>query len=242
MEIEIINDWLVAETEITKSTNDDALFFELPKDGNKKFVFCAKKQTSGRGRLGRKWDDGEGNLMFSAIVKCSNNDAGRLALVSGISVLKTIKEYDASANLSLKWPNDVLLNDKKVCGILIERKDDANMVVGIGVNIKNAPVLENKHYQATSLQDCKIAATRKDFLRRFLKIFNEWLEKIEKKEFNFIKETWMNNAKNINQPVEIENIKGKTAGKLIGVDEECAIIVEKDNKQIKIYTGDVSYL
>ena len=242
MEIKEINNWFVIETETTKSTNDDALVFTLSKIGDKKFIFCTKRQTCGRGRLGRSWSDGEGNLMFSAIVTCTNENAGRLALISGISVLETIKSYKSSADLSLKWPNDVLLENKKVCGILIERKDEINLVVGIGVNIKNSPILNGCSYQATNLSECGIITTREEFLCRFLEIFNVWLEKIEKKEFNAIQQAWIKNAKSINQMVEIENIKEKIAGKLLGINEKGALVLEKNGKQIAVLSGDVHYL
>lgn len=234
--------WIIIDNEITKSTNDDALNFALPESGSKRFIFSAKKQTGGRGRLGRKWQNGEGNLMFSAIVPCDNENSGILALVCGICVLETIKCFAPQAEIKLKWPNDILLEDKKVCGILLERKDEKYMVAGIGVNIKNAPILKNSLYQAASLQNCGIFVTREDFLAKFLEIFNEWLEKIARKELVTIKETWIKNAKGINKKIEIENIKGKITGKLIGVDDNGALILEESGNTVTILTGDVHYL
>ena len=93
----------------------ETVTFALPESGSKRFIFSAKKQTGGRGRLGRKWQNGEGNLMFSAIVPCDNENSGILALVCGICVLETIKSFAPQAEIKLKWPNDVLLEDKKVC-------------------------------------------------------------------------------------------------------------------------------
>ena len=232
MDVKTINDWIISEVKLTGSTNNDALAFVLPETGNKKFCFSAEKQTNGRGRLGRKWNNGAGNLMFSLIVKCENYNVGRLALICGISVLQTIQSFDASKNLALKWPNDVLL----------ERKDEEYMVAGLGVNIKNAPILENNLYKATSLKDCGISVTKEKFLGRFFEIFDNWLEKIEKKEFNAIKETWTQNAKGINQDIEVENIKGRIVGKLMGVDETGALVLQKNNASVTILTGDVHYL
>ena len=242
MKIQQINDWWLIESKVTKSTNDDALNFELPKNDNKKFAFSAERQTGGRGRLGRKWNDGEGNLMLSSIVTCSNEDVGRLALISGICVLQAIKFFAGTVDVKLKWPNDVLLNNKKVCGILLERKDEKNMVVGIGVNIKNAPMLSNCTYQATSLKENDIFVEKYEFLRRFFEIFDEWLEKIEKREFNEIQNFWNANAKGINEQIEIRNVKENILGRLIGVDENGALLLEKDGKASSIVAGDICYL
>ena len=237
MQAKSFSHWVIIESEVTKSTNDDALNFVIPENECRNFVFSTKRQTGGRGRLGRKWSDGNGNLMFSAIVKCDAKNSGLLSLVCGISVLQTIKFFAEDADVKLKWPNDVLLEDKKVCGILIERKDENYVVVGIGVNIKNSPVLQNVGYQATSLKECQIAVSKDDFLQQFLNIFDEWLAKIVKKEFN-----WISSAKGINEKVEIKNMEEKITGKLIGVDENGAVVIEKDGKKISVFAGDVNYL
>lgn len=242
MQAKNFSHWVIIESEVTKSTNDDALNFVMPENECRNFVFSAKKQTGGRGRFGRKWSDGEGNLMFSAIVKCDAKNSGLLSLVCGISVLQTIKFFAENADVKLKWPNDVLLEDKKVCGILIERKDENYVVVGIGVNIKNSPVLQNAGYMATSLKECKINVSKDVFLPQFLNIFDEWLAKIAKKEFNAVQEAWISSAKGINEEIEIKNMEEKITGKLVGVDENGAVVIEKNGEKISVFAGDVSYL
>lgn len=106
----------------------------------------AERQNAGRGRQGREWFDGHGNFMGSTVVTLGPNDppAYTLALVAGLAVYEALVPLlpDPSA-LMLKWPNDVLLQHAKLCGMLLERQD-ATVVVGIGVNLAAAPSVEGR--------------------------------------------------------------------------------------------------
>jgi BirA family transcriptional regulator, biotin operon repressor / biotin---[acetyl-CoA-carboxylase] ligase len=104
----------------------------------------AGRQTAGRGRLGRTWVSERGNLFASTLVRLQPGDpfAPSLALVAGLAVHDMLAALIAShRRVSLKWPNDVLLDGAKVAGILLEREAGA-IVVGLGVNIMHAPSLE----------------------------------------------------------------------------------------------------
>lgn len=101
----------------------------------------ADRQTAGKGRQGRNWSDGAGNFMGSTVVKLAPSDppAPTLALLAGIALYETVAGLVASPSaLQLKWPNDLLLNDAKLAGILLERIDES-VIVGIGVNLAQAP-------------------------------------------------------------------------------------------------------
>lgn len=105
----------------------------------------ADRQTAGRGRLGRPWDDGLGNFMGSTVVRLTASDPSpaTLALVVGVALAKVMKIFATSVALQLKWPNDVLVDGAKCSGILLERSGDA-VVVGIGVNLASAPDLPDR--------------------------------------------------------------------------------------------------
>lgn len=105
----------------------------------------ADRQTAGRGRLGRPWDDGLGNFMGSTVVRLTASDPSpaTLALVVGVALAKVMKIFAPSVALQLKWPNDVLVDGAKCSGILLERSGDA-VVVGIGVNLASAPDLPDR--------------------------------------------------------------------------------------------------
>ena len=106
----------------------------------------ADRQTAGRGRLGREWRDGAGNFMGSttAAILPSDPAAPTLALVAGLALHETLKALAPGAgNYALKWPNDVLLDNAKLAGVLLERAGD-HVVIGIGVNLVAAPDLPDR--------------------------------------------------------------------------------------------------
>jgi len=106
----------------------------------------ADRQTAGRGRLGRAWFDGLGNFMGSTVVRIAESDpaAGTLALVTGLAVLEvTAPLVPPPAQALLKWPNDLLIGEAKLCGVLLERCGDA-VIVGVGVNLAAAPQVDGR--------------------------------------------------------------------------------------------------
>lgn len=102
----------------------------------------ARTQTAGRGRLGRVWLSPQGSLAISVILKPSLVALPRLIMVASLAVVRTIKKV-ANLEAHIKWPNDVLIKGKKVCGILIENEVTGNQVdfaiIGIGININFNP-------------------------------------------------------------------------------------------------------
>ncbi|MEO0033744.1 MAG: hypothetical protein RIS94_3502, partial [Pseudomonadota bacterium] len=106
----------------------------------------ADRQSAGRGRAGRSWSDGFGNLMGSTVVHLRASDVmpQTLALVAGVAAYRSVvASAPGLADLALKWPNDLLVGQAKLAGILLERHAD-HVVVGIGVNLANAPDLPDR--------------------------------------------------------------------------------------------------
>ena len=106
----------------------------------------ADRQGAGKGRQGRTWIDGVGNFMGSTVVWPAPSDPapGTLALVVGLAVLEAVAPLVPPPHRpQLKWPNDVLIGAAKLCGVLLERVNDA-VVIGIGVNLATAPVIEGR--------------------------------------------------------------------------------------------------
>ncbi|EIZ80274.1 BirA family transcriptional regulator [Novosphingobium sp. Rr 2-17] len=106
----------------------------------------ADRQTAGRGRLGRPWNDGFGNFMGSTVVRPASGDppTASLALMAGVAVHESVSLFlDKGCDLRLKWPNDLMLNDGKLAGILLEMVAGV-VIVGIGVNLAIAPKVEGR--------------------------------------------------------------------------------------------------
>lgn len=123
----------------------------------------ANRQKAGRGRQGRVWNDGAGNFMGSTIVRLHASDppAPTLSLVAGVATFVAIDTAAPDiSGLTLKWPNDVLLKDAKLAGILLERIGDV-VIVGVGVNIAQAPLVSDR--DVASLATSRHAVTRDAF-------------------------------------------------------------------------------
>lgn len=112
----------------------------------------ADRQTAGKGRQGRVWFDGYGNFMASTVVRLAAGDPppSTLALATGLAVFETVSPLIPPPHQArLKWPNDVLIGEAKLCGVLLERSGDA-VIVGIGVNLAAAPQVEARSTIALS--------------------------------------------------------------------------------------------
>ncbi len=105
----------------------------------------ADRQTAGRGRLGRDWNDGQGNFMGSTVVHLTAGDPSpaTLALVAGVALAKAVVALAPDVGPTLKWPNDLLIDGAKCAGILLERSGNS-VVIGIGVNLVTAPELPDR--------------------------------------------------------------------------------------------------
>lgn len=117
-------------------------------------VFQAYIQTEGRGRHGREWQSPKGNLYLSVIVQPSRPqmDWPGVSLVTGLALAETISPLIDQTYLTLKWPNDVLVDGKKMAGILLEVYK-GTVIIGIGVNLSEAPSIAANGWPATVLGD-----------------------------------------------------------------------------------------
>lgn len=140
--------WRIFHRDVTVSTNLDA------RGGAPGDVFTAGFQTGGRGRLDHRWLSAPGeNLMMSAVLDVGGfepEEAATLPLTAGVSVVRALAGYCAPSAPMLKWPNDVLVGGRKLAGILCERHED-NVIVGIGVNVRQREFAPEIASRATSL-------------------------------------------------------------------------------------------
>ncbi len=234
------NNWQIYRYESLTSTNDEIKkFCAEPK---RRPVVQTRFQTAGRGRRGRTWQSLDGNLFFSAATEFPIKDLGVLVLISGLSVLQTVRFFAPNADIKLKWPNDVLLNDAKVSGILLEKGPQDYIIIGIGVNTAQSPHTSDMLYPVTSLHEADINVTADDFLQRFLTIFNMYLELYATGNITQIRRQWLENAKGLGQPLQVCQDNRKQTGVFHGIDENGALLLENNNGISKILVGDVFYI
>lgn len=208
-------------------------------------VVISEKQTSGRGRRGRKWESPEGGIAISFILKpnVSPERAPQMTLISSLALVETLNKIHNGLNAKIKWPNDILLSGKKISGILTELSADMEkinyVVVGVGVNLNST--VENLPENATSL---KIETKEQVSIKQFLKSFFDHYDKLYLEYLNGgidqIIERWKKNSDTLGKKVKIIGINETYEGLAKDIDENGALILKTDKKEIKVYSGDVS--
>jgi len=141
----ILESGLVARVDYHESigsTSDRALELGASGEGPLPLLVLAERQTAGRGRGENRWWSDEGALTFSLLLEAEQLPIGdwpKIALVAGLAVCRALEQLVLAAELKVKWPNDVYLNGRKVCGILSESVPGTRdrLVVGIGINVNN---------------------------------------------------------------------------------------------------------
>ena len=161
-------DYIYKEYDSVTSTNDVAkqLINEYCPEGT---IIYTREQTDGRGRRGRAWQDKKGETLATSLVlypTLPQEYISCITLVAALSVRAAIKNF-SSLECKIKWPNDVICSDKKICGILTERifvEGKSAVIVGIGVNVKNQEFPEELEDKATSIFN-EVAAEKEEMRR-----------------------------------------------------------------------------
>lgn len=163
--------WRIHHRAETASTNIDA------REGSHGDVFTADFQTSGRGRLDHRWLSPPGvNLLMSAVLDVggiSPEEAATFPLVAGLSVVKALPERIRGDKVMLKWPNDVLLGNRKLAGILCERHGDT-VIAGIGVNVGKQEFAPEIAARATFLGEDSVLPVRERILESLGGYYGRW--------------------------------------------------------------------
>lgn len=232
----------------TESTNIIAR--EIASSVEEGTVVIAESQTQGRGRLGRKWLSPEGGVWLSIILKPRIQPlyAPRITLLAGVAVTKTIRSYGLPARI--KWPNDVLIDGKKVCGILTEIEAEIDLidycVIGIGVdaNVDTESFPEEFRDSSTSLKkELGHEINRVEFVQKLLEEFESLYLEFQKDGFSSILEEWRDMSTTIGEWVKITTQTRTIYGEAIGVDNEGALIVEtSEGKLERVVAGNCEHL
>lgn len=235
-----INNWKLFRYEEVESTNDTAK--ELCSDQRENFyVVTAQRQTKGRGRRGRQWISQEGNLFFSLALEFETEKLGSMVLLTSLSLLQTIKTYNPNADVALKWPNDVLLNNAKISGILIEKAIGHYWVIGIGVNIKKTPVSKEINYDVISLEQSGIHTTADMFMKNFLQIFSQNMVLLETQGFDKLKNLWLKYAKDLGKTIKVQLEHKTLEGLFSGIDNNGFLLLKTETGIITITAGEIFY-
>ena len=201
----------------------------------------ADRQTAGRGRQGRGWFDGQGNFMGSTIVRPGPGDppAHTLSLVAGVALCETVRPLCPAERMPvLKWPNDLLVGGAKLSGILLESTGSA-VVIGIGVNLKQAPDLADR--ATIALTAFGPAPDRDGFARELARNFAEILLSWRTYGLDPILRRWSALAMPEGTPLAVHEPGGiRIEGAFAGLAEDGSLRLRlADGACRAIYAGDV---
>jgi BirA family transcriptional regulator, biotin operon repressor / biotin---[acetyl-CoA-carboxylase] ligase len=184
-------------------------------------LVTADEQTAGRGRQGREWVAAPGDALLVSLVLREPGEA--LPLAAAVAVCEALP-----VEAAIKWPNDIWIGRAKVAGILVEaRPQEGWAVLGIGVNVRDAPPLEH----VTSLNS---AIGTEELLERLLLALDAWLSR----PLPEVLAAWRSRDALLGEPVRWQNGSGKG----VGIDEGGALLVETDSGRVALQAGEVHLL
>jgi BirA family transcriptional regulator, biotin operon repressor / biotin---[acetyl-CoA-carboxylase] ligase len=231
------------------STNDEA--FRLGSAGAPEgTALIANSQHAGKGRMQRVWHSPAGSNIYTSIIlrpKITPARAPQISILAGVAVAEELESY-CPDRIKLKWPNDVLIDGKKVCGILSQMKTIVSevdfIVLGIGINV-------NINYNEFPKEICNMATSlaietgreisSQELIIRLYENLAKWYKQLLRDGFGRIKEKWLSMSPMIGQTVQIMFQEEAVSGKAIGIDEDGSLILlAAGNKEFKVSAGDAT--
>ncbi len=214
-----------------------------------KTVIIAISQTSGRGRFDRKWVDlGKGNLFMTIVLKPSNSFEevyANLTQYLSVVLTKILEEYGLSPKI--KWPNDVLVNDAKISGILCETvmqgTNFKGLVLGIGVNLNadkgDLKQIKEKVATALNIELEREYVDKNLFTEKLLNEFFKNYEEFLKQGFLMIKKEYIERCNFLGKEISVKVFNDKKSGIAKTINDNGELVIEKNNDEFILTMGDI---
>ena len=209
----------------------------------------AKSQTKGRGRRGREWESKDGNLYTTGLytLAIGAKQAANLSFVAALAVRNTIAHYLPNRMVKLKWPNDVLVDDKKIAGILLESwlsHGEIKIAIGIGINIVAAP--QDPNINACTIQEflpSKMPApSREDVLELLASSFESYLGLWREQGFERIRLDWISHAIGLGEQVVVRLHDSEKVGIFKDINSSGELVLGHEDKSFELISaGDVFF-
>ena len=212
-------------------------------------IVIADKQTNGRGRFDRTWIDlGEGNLFMTIILKPSssfNEVYANLTQYLSVVLVKILEEYGLSPKI--KWPNDVMVNDAKISGILSETvmqgSNFKGIVLGIGVNLNtdkgDLKQIKERVATALNIELNREYIDKKLFTEKLLNEFFKNYEEFLKLGFSMIKKEYVQKCNFLNKEISVQVFNKKKSGIAKRINDNGELVLEKNNIEFILTMGDI---
>lgn len=209
-------------------------------------LISAEEQTAGRGREGRPWAQLRGNFAGSFLIEATRallGAPGAVSLLSGLAIRDALIGFGASAaDLALKWPNDVLLKERKVAGVLAEMVEDDTrraFIIGIGVNLREAP--SETMFPAAAVFGAA-APDPKLFGDRLGEALLHWVKGAEDKGTPLIFDAWRQHAWRLGEPLALRHGEGATEGIFEDIDAHGRVLLRLPSGELRtIAAGDAAH-
>ncbi len=231
--------------ETVGSTNDEAR--RLARSGAEEgTLLWALEQTAGRGRRGREWVSPRGNFYASVVERpaCRPDRAAQLGFVAALAVGDALAGLVPElGKLACKWPNDVLIDGRKIAGILLESEVDEGgrlgfLVVGVGINLVSAPI--GAEFPATSIageghRPPEAAAVLEAFVRHF----DFWARCWRDEGFAPVRAAWRARTSGLGEPIRVRLEGATLRGRFADIDEHGVLLLDTPDGRRHISAGDV---
>lgn len=212
----------------------------------------ARRQEAGRGRRGRPWSDPPGNFAATLVLRPEGGpaDSARLSFVAALALQDALVDLcGPQLSLSLKWPNDVLLNGGKLSGILLESNGAGNshaaLAIGIGVNLVSAPAPGEVEQEATrpvSLQEeTGLKLAPEELLDALAPAFEHWYQRMRGEGFAPIRQAWLARAAKLGETILARVGKNRIEGRFDGIDTTGALILETETGRQVIPAAEIFF-
>jgi BirA family biotin operon repressor/biotin-[acetyl-CoA-carboxylase] ligase len=234
------------------STNDLAMSLCVRGEISPGTVLIADRQLKGKGRLGRTWESPPGVNVYMSIVlrpDLEPKDAAMLTCLTAVSCATALRQI-SGLDVSIKWPNDLMVASKKVGGILSEVRADPDSihvaVIGIGVNVN----MEKRHFPAaiadiaTSLkEEAAKSFTRNEIIIAILKEFENGYHLLRSENRHLLIEKWRNLSSTLNRKIRVVLNDGTLTGLAVDVDEKGMLVLQLPSGDFrKISAGDITFI
>jgi BirA family biotin operon repressor/biotin-[acetyl-CoA-carboxylase] ligase len=233
---------------LDQCTSTNALLLERARSGepHATAIVC-EKQTAGRGRQGNAWISVPGScLTFSLLWRFDSRlpVPASLGLAVGVALVEALESLGAQG-IQLKWPNDLLLEERKLGGILIEafqEKDKTVAVIGVGLNVSNSESIRVRAgCEVADLREAGVQDGRTDILMALLEFLGRGLDSFEAAGFAPVREAWLNRDAWQGRRLRLCNSQGVVAeGVAAGVGEDGALLLQSEGLIRAYYSGELS--